>query len=147
MKGRHRQLDLSIYMDLSIYYSQIESLNKRKRGKEEGAPVCGSRTSNLFMQHGQHFGEHVTGFHGGQFYRCSSGGDVALSCCHIDASQLTITQLEVSCTFAPFYSRLTRNHQIKKHERRKIVVPQRETKMVSDSLISGYFPGFHRAQQ
>lgn len=74
----------------------------------------------LLMQHGQHFGAHVIGFHGGLIQRCSSGGDVALYCCHIDASELTITQLEVNCTFAPCYSRVTRNHQSEKRKRRKI---------------------------
>lgn len=44
------------------------------------------RRSNLFVREVQHVGAHVTGLHGGLICRCSSGGDVALRCCHIDAS-------------------------------------------------------------
>lgn len=57
-----------------------------QKSKEEEETPGGSNLSNFFMQQGQHLGAHVIGFLGGLIQRGSSGGDVALCCCHIDAN-------------------------------------------------------------
>lgn len=61
-------------------------VSSQKSKEEEEETPGGSNLSNFFMQQGQHLGAHVIGFHGGLIQLGSSGGDVALRCCHIDAN-------------------------------------------------------------